>query len=97
MLTYIFTGSVDYDSGPYTVTFRAGVTNVSFDVPIIDDNIFELFDETFVLTIDQSSLPTGFTVNNPNQAMVTIKDDDGEFLINSEIIVYMKSVFTNFY
>ena len=75
----VITGGVDYASGPYIVTFNAGVTSVSFDVPIIDDDILEFSEEIFFLIIDQSSLPTGFTVDNPNEVMVTIKDDDGEF------------------
>ena len=66
---------MDYGSGPYTVTFPAGVTIVPFNIPINDDNIFE-GNEDFMLTIDPSSLPTGGTVGNPGQATVTIVDND---------------------
>ena len=66
---------MDYGSGPYTVTFPAGVTSVRFDVPINDDDIFEA-NEDFTLTIDPCSLPTGDAVGNPGQATVTIVDDD---------------------
>ena len=67
---------MDYGSGPYTVTFPAGVTSVPFNVSIIDDMIFE-GNEDFMLTIDPSSLiPTGVTVGSPDQATVTIVDDD---------------------
>ena len=66
---------MDYGSGPYTVTFPAGVTSVPFNVSITDDMICE-GNEDFTVTIDPSSLPTGVTVGNPDQATVTIVDDD---------------------
>ena len=68
---------MDYGSGPYTVTFPAGATSVPFNVSINDDTILE-GDEDFMLTIDPSSLPpTGVTVGSPDQATVTIVDDEG--------------------
>ena len=70
-------GGVDYDSGPYTVTFTAGQTSVPFDVAIIDNNILEA-NEDFTLTIIQSSLPDGVTRGNPFRATVTILDNDRE-------------------
>ena len=66
---------MDYNSGPYPVTFPAGVTSVTFDVPITDDNILE-GNENFTLTIDQSSLPTNVNRGDPDEAIVTIVDDD---------------------
>ena len=68
---------MDYTSGPYTVTFPAGQTTATFDVPINDDDILE-GDEQFVLTIDETSLPTGVTHGTPCEATVTIVDDDGK-------------------
>ena len=68
-------GGVDYTSGPYSVTFPAGVTSASFDVPINDDNILE-GNEIFKFTIDLSSLPGDVTASNPLQATVTVADDD---------------------
>ena len=66
---------MDYGSGPYTVTFPAGVTSVPFDISINDDMISEA-NEDFTLTIDPSSLPTGATVGSPGSAVVTIIDND---------------------
>jgi len=66
---------VDYNSGPYPVTFPAGVTSVTFDVPITDDSILE-DNENFMLTIDQSSLPTNVNRGDPGGATVTIVNDD---------------------
>ena len=70
-------GGVDYISGPYVVTIPAGVTNVSFDVSIRDDDELEN-DEHFNLTIDPSSLPSRITITDPSQAVVTITDNEGE-------------------
>ena len=68
-------GGVDYNSGPYTVQFNAGVTHVPFDVSINEDDILE-GNETFNLIIDSSSLPSKVTIAN-GQATVTIVDNDG--------------------
>ena len=65
---------MDYTSGPYSVTFPAGVTSVPFNISINDDNIFE-DNENFSLTIN-ASLPTGVMVGNHGQAAVTIVDND---------------------
>ena len=67
---------MDYTSGPYSVRFPAGVMSIPFSISIKfnDDNIFE-DNENFTLTIN-SSLPTGVMVGNPNQATVTIVDND---------------------
>ena len=72
---YVTGGGVDYDSGPYTVTFSAGQTSVPFDVPINNDNICE-GNEVFDVTIDPSSTPSFVTVGSPDQATVTIVDDE---------------------
>ena len=70
---------MDYGSGPYSVTFPAGMTSVPFDIPINNDDIVE-GNEIFMLTIDPASLPTdvSVTVGSPDQATVTIVDDDGK-------------------
>ena len=47
-----------------------------FDIPINDDAIIEN-NENFILTIDQSSLPTGINVGSSDQATVIIVDNDG--------------------
>ena len=65
---------MDYTSGPYSVTFPAGVMGAPFNISVNDDNIFEE-NENFTLTIN-SSLPTGVMVGNPGQATVTIVDND---------------------
>ena len=67
---------MDYVSGPYNVTFLAGVTSVSLKITVVDDKIFES-DENFHLNIC-NSLPDCVTVGDINQTTVTIKDNDGE-------------------
>ena len=69
------TGGVDYHSGPYPVTFAAGVTTAVFNIPVTDDNILE-YRENFMLSINSSSLPGVVTVGNPGEATVTIVNDD---------------------
>ena len=66
---------MDYTSGPYTVTFPAGQTTATFNIPITDDMILEA-NENFMLTIDETSLPDGVTRGTPPETTVTIADDD---------------------
>ena len=66
---------MDYNSGPYTVIIHVGMTNVTFDVPITNDNILE-GSENFMLTIDESTLPPNVRRGDPGEATVTIVDND---------------------
>ena len=70
-------GGVDYNSGPYTVQFDAGVRRRSFDVMINNDNILES-DESFTLNITASSLPNKVAIDDSGHAIVTILANDGE-------------------
>ena len=54
------------------------MTNVTFDIAINNDDVYE-GNENFMLTINLSTLPTGVTVGNPDQATVTIVDDDCKY------------------
>jgi len=68
-------GGIDYDSGPYTVTFPAGQISVPFDVPINDDATCE-DEEDFTLTIIRRTLPDGVTCDGAGRAEVILVDDD---------------------
>ena len=70
---------MDYTSGPYTVIFPAGQTTATFDVPINDDDILES-NEDFMLMIDPLT-PIDVTVGSPDEATVTIVDDDCKLVI----------------
>ena len=69
------TAPVDYVAGPYTVTLLARETRITFSILISNDTIFE-GNETFIITIDQSSLPDDCTVGAVGSATVMIIDDD---------------------
>lgn len=79
-LTYL---EGDYAAGPYDVTFRAGNMNVQFNVPLVNDNIYEA-NEDFTLTILP---PESILVGNNRQTAVTIVDDDGEHKFYLQILV----------
>ena len=56
--------------------FPASVVSVSFDIPIIGDNILESV-EQFQLSIS-NSLPERVIVSDPSQTTVTITDNDSK-------------------
>jgi hypothetical protein len=65
---------VDYTATSGTLTFAAGETSKTFQVPIIDDTLFEL-DETVHLTLSNPSV--NIALGTPNDtAILTIKDND---------------------
>ena len=70
----VVTGSVDYDSGPYNVTFPAGSTNASFDIMINDDGVLEYI-EIFVVSIN--SIINGHHISDPSIVGVAIIDTTG--------------------
>ena len=72
---YLIGGGIDYHSGPYNVTFPAGVTFAIFNVSINDDDIIG-GNENFTLSVDPSSLPNGVTVGNPGRTIVIVVNDD---------------------
>jgi len=80
-------GGVDYNSGPYTVTFPAGVTSVPLNVPINNDNICER-NENFNLTINSTSLPSDVTVGDTSSTTVAIVDDEGMYVLRNCPIVW---------
>ena len=73
---HINTGD-DYEHGPFSFTIPAGEINVLVNVSLNDDNIFER-NESFSLTINSSSLPSGVVVQLDCILVVMIVDDDGE-------------------
>ena len=67
----------DYTSGPYNVTFTAGMTTALLSIPINDDDIFE-DSEVFILTIDSTSLLNDVTLGHIRSVVMVILDDDGK-------------------
>ena len=55
----------------------AGVTSVSLDISILDDDVIE-DNENFTLTINIDSLPDGIITSNPSKVTVIIRNDDSK-------------------
>ena len=73
------------------------MTNVSFDVPIIDDNTFEV-NEKFILTISNKALPDNVILGSPPQSKVTIWDDDRKQLYcDMKLTIYVRALATMIY
>ena len=69
-------GGIDYNSGPYNVTFPAGSTIATFSTQIIDDGVLEN-DETFSFTIHQ--ITEGLLMQiTPAEISVIIMDTTGK-------------------
>ena len=85
-------GGDDYNSGPYNVTFPVGVTSVSFNITINNDNVLE-YNETFSLFITEELLLKNILLGEFNTTEVVIVNDgtSGEYalilIINN---IYMK-------
>ena len=66
---------VDYSGGTWTVTFAAGSTRATFEIPITADNILEnAGGETARLDIHDFGLPADLKKVHPHAAYVTIYD-----------------------
>ena len=82
MIWSTFIGGVDYEPGPYSVTFLAGNTIASFYISIIDNVLFE-GNKNLILTINSSLLPSHVTINDTLQTTtLLIIDDDGKYVRN---------------
>ena len=75
---------IDYNAGPYSVTFPAGTTRRSLNVKITDDTLVER-NEKFFLSIDQSLLPSNVSIDNHSRTTVTILDNDCKFYMSTKI------------
>lgn len=61
------------DEGSTSVTFRAGETTATLDVPTVDDTLTE-DDSTITATIARNSLY--YTIGTPGSATITANDND---------------------
>ena len=73
--TFHLTGGVDYESGPYTVTFTAGQQYAALIVSTMDDNTTEL-SEYFSVMISSTDQPRAAEIGSPNMTFITIEDND---------------------
>ena len=67
----------DFIFVPNNIFFPAGVTRVTFNVTIIEDDILER-DEFFSLSVDPLTLPDRVTVDNFTDTTITIMNDDSK-------------------
>lgn len=74
---YTASEGVDFTFAPRSITFPAGETGYSIDVEINDDNIFELGNETFSLSLISVQFPQSLPVAIASgMTTVVILDDD---------------------
>lgn len=66
------------------VLFPAGIAIAILIFSINDDTILEE-DDIFILSINKSSLPSQVIVGDPDEAIVTIADDDGNYINNTKL------------
>ena len=78
--TYVASGGTDFTFAPRNVTFPVGETSYTIDVEINDDNIFELGNETFSLSLTSVIFPQSLPVTIANDiTTVVILDDDRKY------------------
>ena len=70
----------DYRGGQFSVVFPPGVNSISFNVPIINDDVIELNDESFTLVLEIPEAAAALRVvrRSPDTATVNILDNDSE-------------------
>ena len=73
---------VDFDNGPFDVTFPANQASVSFNVSLNEDDEVEK-DEAFLLEIRSPDLPFGVTQFQDLSCRVTIIDTTGKSILNT--------------
>ena len=78
LYTVYTTGNDDYESGPFNVTIPSEYFNMSFNISIINNSVYE-DNETFIVTIDPYTLPSRIHQQPNCNLVVTIVDDDSKF------------------
>ena len=63
------------------MTFPAGVTNVSFNVLIINDNTVEVNEEFSLIIRHSSSSSSSITTGSPHNTTVIILNDDSKCIV----------------
>ena len=78
VVVVIFSADVDFQSGDYKVTFKAGETNAMAIIKLINDDFVELSEEFIVSIV---GLPENFYVIAGQSLFVNIIDDESEFFV----------------
>ena len=69
------TAGDDYETGPYTVSFSAGLMYATLMVSTVDDDTTEL-SEYFMVVITSTSQPSVVGIGSPNVSFITVEDND---------------------
>ena len=88
------TGVDDYESGSFSITILAGEIRASYNILIINNNIFEA-SESFSLSISSSSLPSKALIEPDCMLVVTIVDDNGELHTSFLVIAHTYQLLYN--
>jgi len=75
----LFAGGVDFEPGPYLVTFPMSTTSAVYNISIDADRILEV-DEIFEIVIDSTSLPFDVFSGTSDELVLVIVDDDRKLL-----------------
>ena len=67
------TSNVDFSPFPHDVFFSSGQQEITIDITIFDDNLFER-KEVFIARLTS---PKGGVVQEPSESVITIHDDEG--------------------
>ena len=65
----------DYEKGPYCVTIPKGTTSADYCINITNDEVLE-HDEVFIIHINKTALHPDVVLVEPDEATVTIMDDE---------------------
>ena len=83
MYLFLILGTMDYTGvGGVMLEIQPGQTSVTHDVTIINDDVTEVSQETFVLNL-QTSQPRVSNTSGFDQALVTITDEDSKLHENN--------------
>ena len=73
------TADVDFPTSSIDVTFEAGETAQSVNIPVVNDLITDESDETFTVTLVE--VDAALIVSGMDVAELTIQDDDGKYTL----------------
>ena len=78
LLLLYFVLPADYLPGPYNVTFTAGSTTATVDIPVVDDSVHEaiFIDKNFTAAIS-TIYPGGCSVKAVGTVAIFIKGNEG--------------------
>ena len=71
----MFSGGIDYEVGPYYVTIPKGTMSADYCINITNDEVLE-HDEVFIIHINKTALHPDVVLVEPDEATVTIMDDE---------------------